>query len=141
MVEADIKLTEEKFKVAKVKFNGCLTSLWGQDNKVELFGLGRLADIKAWPASEWHPGWPVMYCRHAYKSKDNFTLHKALLLLEDVFLVTKDDETVRATLSSVQGAETSGGIRSINMGTKYRSGNTMHLEGESKEKKGWGFQH
>jgi hypothetical protein len=50
-----------------------------------------------------------MYCGHAYKSKDNFTLHKALLLLEDVFLVTKDDETVRATLSSVQGAETSGG--------------------------------
>jgi predicted RNA-binding protein len=80
-----------------------------------------------------------MYCGHAYKSKDNFTLHKALLLLEDVFLVTKDDETVRATLSMVQGAETSGGIQSINMDTSYRSGNTMHLAGESKEKKGWGF--
>jgi hypothetical protein len=49
MVEADIKLTEEKFEIAKVEFNECLTSLWGQDNKVELFGLGRLTDIKAWP--------------------------------------------------------------------------------------------
>jgi hypothetical protein len=35
-----------------------------------------------------------MYCGHAYKSKGKFTLHKAFLLLGDVFLVTKDDETV-----------------------------------------------
>jgi hypothetical protein len=46
---------------------------------------------------------------------------------------------VRATVSSVQGVETSGGIQSIDIGTKYRNGNTMHLAGESEEKKGWGF--
>jgi hypothetical protein len=63
-----------------------------------------------------------------------------------------------------QGAETSRGIQSINMGTriqewKYyapsrgirreermgiptlRSGNTTHLVGESEEKKRWGFPH
>jgi hypothetical protein len=49
--------------------------------------------------------------------------------------------TVRATLSSGWGMETSGGIQSINIGTKYKSRNTTHLAGESKEKKGWGFPH
>ncbi|KAJ7330412.1 hypothetical protein DFH08DRAFT_940328 [Mycena albidolilacea] len=93
MVEADIELTEEKFDIAKVKFIECLTSLCGQDNEIELSCLGRLADIRAWPASEWHPQWPVMYCGGAYKTKDKLELHKALLFLGDVFLATKDDET------------------------------------------------
>jgi tetratricopeptide (TPR) repeat protein len=93
MIEADIELTEEKFDIAKVKFKECLTSIWGQDNVIELFCLGRLADIRAWPASEWHPRWPVMYCGRAYQSKDKLELHKALLFLGDVFLATKDDET------------------------------------------------
>jgi hypothetical protein len=52
VVEADIKLREEKFDMAKVKFIECLTSLWGQDSEIELSCLGRLADIRAWPASE-----------------------------------------------------------------------------------------
>ncbi|KAJ7302833.1 hypothetical protein DFH08DRAFT_945519 [Mycena albidolilacea] len=93
MVEAEIELTEEKFEIAKVKLKEILTSLWGQDNEIELFCLGRLADIRAWPASEWHPQWPVMYCACAYKSKDKLELHEALLFLGDVFLATKDDKT------------------------------------------------
>ncbi|KAJ7309476.1 hypothetical protein DFH08DRAFT_899385 [Mycena albidolilacea] len=55
--------------------------------------LGRLADIKAWQDSEWHTRWPVMYCGYAYKTKDKWALHKALLFLGDVFLATKDNET------------------------------------------------
>jgi tetratricopeptide (TPR) repeat protein len=93
MVEADIELTEEKFDMAKVKLIECLTSVWGKNNEIELSCLGRLADIRAWPASEWDPRWPVMYCGYAYKCKDKFALHKALLFLGDVFLVTKDDKT------------------------------------------------
>jgi tetratricopeptide (TPR) repeat protein len=93
MVEADIELTEENFEIAKVKFIECLTSFSGQDNDIELFCLGRLADIRAWPASECHPRWPVIYCGWAYKSKDKLELHKALLFLGDVFLATKDNET------------------------------------------------
>jgi hypothetical protein len=93
MVEADIELTEEKFEIAKVKFEEILTSLWGQDNDAELFCLGRLADIRAWPDSERHTRWPVIYCGHAYKTRDKLALHKALLFLGDVFLATKDDET------------------------------------------------
>jgi hypothetical protein len=79
--------------MAKVKFKEILTSLRGQDHEVELFCLGRLADIRAWPASEWHPRWPIMYCGHAYIAKDKLELHQALLLLGDVFLATKDNET------------------------------------------------
>jgi tetratricopeptide (TPR) repeat protein len=93
MVEADFRLTEKKFEIAKVKFKKCLTSAEGQNNEVTLFCLGRLADIRAWPASEWHTRWPVMYCGHAYKLKDKLALHNALLFLGDVFLSTKDDET------------------------------------------------
>ncbi|KAJ7302844.1 hypothetical protein DFH08DRAFT_945524 [Mycena albidolilacea] len=87
------ELTEEKFEIAKVKFKESLTSLAGQDNETELFCLGRLADIRDWPASEYHPRWPVMYCGRAYKSKDKLELHKALLFLGDMFLATKDGET------------------------------------------------
>jgi tetratricopeptide (TPR) repeat protein len=93
MFEAEIELTEEKFEIAKVKFLECLHSSWGADYQVELFCLGRLADIRAWPVSEWYTRWPVMYCGRAYKSKDKLELHKALLFLGDVFLATEDDET------------------------------------------------
>jgi tetratricopeptide (TPR) repeat protein len=93
MIEADIELTEEKFDMAKVKFIECFASLWGQDHEIEVFCLGRLADIRAWPASEWHPRWPMMYCVCAYKTKDKLELHKALLFLGDVFLAIKDDKT------------------------------------------------
>jgi hypothetical protein len=93
MIEADIELTEEKFEMAKIKFKEILTFHWGRDNEVELFFLGRLADIRAWPASEWYLSWPVIYCGCAYKYKDKLELHKALLFLGDVFLASKDDET------------------------------------------------
>jgi hypothetical protein len=93
MVEANIDLTEGKFEIAKVKFKEILTSLWGQDSQIELFCLGRLADIRAWPDSKWQTRWPVVYCGHAYKIKDKLALHKALLFLGDVFLATKDNET------------------------------------------------
>jgi hypothetical protein len=93
MLEAEIELTEEKFEVAKAKFKESLTSLWGQDQEAELFCLGRLADIRAWPASEWYLRWPVIYCGCAYKYKDKLELHGALLFLGDVFLATNDDET------------------------------------------------
>jgi tetratricopeptide (TPR) repeat protein len=93
MVEADIELMEEKFEIVKVKFKEILAASWGRDSVVELFCLGRLADIRAWSASEWYLGWPVIYCGCAYKYKDKLELHMALLFLGDVFLATKDDET------------------------------------------------
>ncbi|KAJ7362591.1 hypothetical protein DFH08DRAFT_799615 [Mycena albidolilacea] len=93
MFEADIELTEEKLEPAKVKFEESLTFLWGKDNEVELFCLGRLADIRAWPARERHSRWPVMYCGYAYKYKHKLELHKPNVFLGDVFLATKDDET------------------------------------------------
>jgi hypothetical protein len=91
--EANVELREEKFDSAKVKFLKCLHLARGTYNHGELFCLERLADIGAWPASEWDIRWPVMYCGHAYKSKDKVALHKALLFLGDVFLATKYDET------------------------------------------------
>ncbi|KAJ7309468.1 hypothetical protein DFH08DRAFT_1049812 [Mycena albidolilacea] len=93
MFEADLELREERFELAKVKLRECLHSLWGADHQVESFCLERLADIRAWPPPEWYTSWPVIYCGHAYKTKDKLALHKALLFLGDVFLATKDDET------------------------------------------------
>jgi hypothetical protein len=79
--------------LAKIKLQECLNSFWAANHQVESICLERLADITAWPSSEWHTRWPVMYCCHAYKSKEKLELHKALLFLGDVFLATKDDET------------------------------------------------
>ncbi|KAJ7801402.1 hypothetical protein B0H14DRAFT_2895767, partial [Mycena olivaceomarginata] len=79
MTEADIELREKKFDLAKIRFRECLHSTWGIDNEVESFCLERLADITAWPSSEWQFRWPVTYLGYAYKTKDNFALHKALL--------------------------------------------------------------
>ncbi|KAJ7846198.1 hypothetical protein B0H14DRAFT_3681498 [Mycena olivaceomarginata] len=93
VVEADIELREKKFDLAKITFQECLHSIWGTDNEVESFCLERLADITAWPSSEWKFRWPVTYLGYAYKTKDNLALHKALLCLGDVFIINKDGKT------------------------------------------------
>ncbi|KAJ7805389.1 hypothetical protein B0H14DRAFT_2880764 [Mycena olivaceomarginata] len=77
----------------KITFQECLHSCWGTYNEVELFCLERLADIRAWPSSEWQFRWTVTYLGYAYKTKDNFALHKALLCLGDVFIINKDGKT------------------------------------------------
>ncbi|KAJ7333393.1 hypothetical protein DFH08DRAFT_1021040 [Mycena albidolilacea] len=92
-IEADIELREKKFDLAKIRFQECLHSTWGVDNEVESLCLERLADITAWPSSEWQFRWPVTYLGYAYKTKDNFALHKALLYLGDVFIINKDGKT------------------------------------------------
>jgi tetratricopeptide (TPR) repeat protein len=58
MIEADIELREKKFDLAKIRFQECLHSNW-PDIETELFCLERLADITAWPSSEWQFRWPV----------------------------------------------------------------------------------
>jgi tetratricopeptide (TPR) repeat protein len=58
MIEADIDLREKKFDLAKIRFQECLHSNW-PDIETELFCLERLADITAWPSSEWQFRWPV----------------------------------------------------------------------------------
>ncbi|KAJ7849420.1 hypothetical protein B0H14DRAFT_3138001, partial [Mycena olivaceomarginata] len=93
MIEADIDLREKKFDLAKIRFQECLHSTWGPDIETESFCLERLGDITAWPSSEWQFRWPVTYLGYAYKTKQNFALHKALLCLGDVFIVNKDGKT------------------------------------------------
>ncbi|KAJ7770322.1 hypothetical protein B0H14DRAFT_3590794 [Mycena olivaceomarginata] len=92
-IEADIELRENKFDLAKIRFWECLHSTWGIDNEVKSLCLERLADITSWPSSEWQFRWPVTYLGYAYKTKDNFPLHKALLCLGDVFIINKDGKT------------------------------------------------
>jgi hypothetical protein len=92
MFIADVKLREGKFDLAKITFQECLHSIWGTDNQVESFCLERLADITAWPSSEWQSRWPVTYLGYAYKTKDKLALHKALLCLGDMFIVNTDGQ-------------------------------------------------
>ncbi|KAJ7843419.1 hypothetical protein B0H14DRAFT_3689461 [Mycena olivaceomarginata] len=77
MLTADIELREEKFDLAKHRFQDCLYSIGRTDNEVESFCLDRLADIRAWPISAWQFRWPVIYC--------------AILSLGDVFSTNKED--------------------------------------------------
>ncbi|KAJ7349632.1 hypothetical protein DFH08DRAFT_996813 [Mycena albidolilacea] len=91
--EAHIELREKKFDLAKIRFQECLHSAPGKDNQVGSLCLERLADITAWPSSKWQFRWPVTYLGYAYKTKDKFALHKALLCLGDVFIINKDGKT------------------------------------------------
>jgi hypothetical protein len=93
MFIADIELRERKFDLAKVRFQECLHSARGTNNRVELFCWERLADIRAWATSEWQPTWPVIYLGYAYRRKDKLALHKALLCLGDMLIVNKDKKT------------------------------------------------
>ncbi|KAJ7838033.1 hypothetical protein B0H14DRAFT_3141268 [Mycena olivaceomarginata] len=93
MTEADIELREKKFDMAKITFQECLHSIWGTDSEAESFCLERLANITAWPSSEWQFRWPVTYLGYAYRTKDNLAIHKALLCLGDVFIVNTDGKT------------------------------------------------
>ncbi|KAJ7895166.1 hypothetical protein B0H14DRAFT_2558744 [Mycena olivaceomarginata] len=93
MFIADIELRERKFDLAKIKFQECLHSARGTNNRVELFCWERLADIRAWATSEWQPTWPVIYLGYAYRRKDKLALHKALLCLGDMLIVNKDKKT------------------------------------------------
>ncbi|KAJ7822898.1 hypothetical protein B0H14DRAFT_3146200, partial [Mycena olivaceomarginata] len=92
-IEADVELREKKFELAKIRFRECLHSTWGINNEIESFCLERLADITAWPSSEWQFRWPVTYLGYAYKTKDKLALHKALVCLGDVFIINKDGTT------------------------------------------------
>jgi hypothetical protein len=56
-----------------------------------------------------------------------------LMMLFITWISAVDEKVVRATLSLAQGVETRGGIQSINIGTKYRSRNTMHVISMSDE--------
>ncbi|KAJ7796490.1 hypothetical protein B0H14DRAFT_3550792 [Mycena olivaceomarginata] len=86
---AENNLERKKFDTAKSKF----LESGERNNQIESFRLERLADIRAWPTSEWQFKWPVVYCGYAYKSKEKLALHKALLFLGDVFIANKDEET------------------------------------------------
>jgi hypothetical protein len=46
-----------------------------------------------WPVLGSQNVWPVIYLGHSYKSKDKLPLHKALLLLGDLFVANKDVHT------------------------------------------------
>ncbi|KAJ7875472.1 hypothetical protein B0H14DRAFT_2568635 [Mycena olivaceomarginata] len=90
---ACMKHREHKFDLAKVKLQECLHSAWGTDDVTESFCLGILANIRAWPTSEWQSRWPTIYCGHAYKLKRKLELHNTLLFLGDVFMADKDGNT------------------------------------------------
>jgi tetratricopeptide (TPR) repeat protein len=93
MLWADAELMQEKFDLAKAKFQECLLLTWGTHNETTLFCLERFADIRAWPNSQWPSKWSVIYCASAYKSREKLALHKALLFLGDVCIRDRDEET------------------------------------------------
>ncbi|KAF8152687.1 hypothetical protein K438DRAFT_1778428 [Mycena galopus ATCC 62051] len=92
LAEANMELLEGKFDSAMVKFQQCLTLKEAQI-EANSFCLGKLANIKAWPAGGQQHKWATIYLVHAYKSKEKLALHKALIFLGDVFVENEDEET------------------------------------------------
>ncbi|KAJ7789043.1 hypothetical protein B0H14DRAFT_2627662 [Mycena olivaceomarginata] len=87
--QAVLDLRERKFDIAKDEFQKSGRT----DIQVVSSRLENLANIRAWPTSDWPARWPVIYCGYAYKLKDRLGVHKALLFLGDVFVAHKDEET------------------------------------------------
>ncbi|KAF8214685.1 hypothetical protein K438DRAFT_1749779 [Mycena galopus ATCC 62051] len=73
------ELRKSRFDMARTKFKECFYLSWG-DPEVKKLCLEHLADIESWPAN-------------AHNSKDKLALHKALLLLGDVFSGKNDEDT------------------------------------------------
>ncbi|KAJ7807766.1 hypothetical protein B0H14DRAFT_2609397 [Mycena olivaceomarginata] len=92
-IQAVLELRQEKFDLAKAKFQESLHAAWGKYNDVESLCLERLADIGAWPTSKSQMNWPVIYLGYASKSKEKLALYKAFLFLGDVFIVNRDECT------------------------------------------------
>ncbi|KAF8207499.1 hypothetical protein K438DRAFT_1755539 [Mycena galopus ATCC 62051] len=93
ILQANMELIEGKFDSASVKFQKCFLLAQVTDCEAGSFCLDQLANIRAWPASDWQYKQPMIYLGHAYKTKYKLGLHKALLFLGDVFIVNEDEET------------------------------------------------
>ncbi|KAJ7789604.1 hypothetical protein B0H14DRAFT_2627067 [Mycena olivaceomarginata] len=66
--QAYLDLRERKFDIAKDEFQkGGRT-----DSQVVSLCLENLANIRAWPPSDWPARWPVIYCGYAYKTKTDW---------------------------------------------------------------------
>jgi hypothetical protein len=92
---ADLALGERNTLLASTLFQKCLNSDWGMENQILSFCLERLADTARWEtvATGWSYRWPVIYLAHAKKAKEKLALHKALLLLGDVFISHNAEDT------------------------------------------------
>jgi tetratricopeptide (TPR) repeat protein len=93
MSKADLELREQQFDKAKWKLQDCLSSDSGREGQARSFCLERLANTKAWQATESQSNWPLIYLGYAQKSKEKLALYKALLFIGDVFILNKDEDT------------------------------------------------
>jgi tetratricopeptide (TPR) repeat protein len=102
MVLADLELREGSFVSARTLLHTCIQSTLGSDIETRLYCLERLADISRWSTSGFHWEFPllVVYLVHAYQLKEKLALHKGLLFLGDVFILTKDDETAHSLFTA-----------------------------------------
>ncbi|KAJ6451071.1 hypothetical protein C8R45DRAFT_946470 [Mycena sanguinolenta] len=93
VAEACMNMREHFFELAQIKFQDCLHC---RHVDVESLCLEHLANIMAWPDTEWQSRWPVVYLCFAFKSQEKLALHKALLFVGDVFVVNEDENTAIA---------------------------------------------
>ncbi|KAJ7703489.1 hypothetical protein B0H14DRAFT_3647334 [Mycena olivaceomarginata] len=68
LAQIDIKIERENFDFAKVKFQNVSMLFGEKSSEGQTFCLEKLANIKDWPAFEWHYRWPVSYLVFASKS-------------------------------------------------------------------------
>ncbi|KAF8180305.1 hypothetical protein K438DRAFT_1768539 [Mycena galopus ATCC 62051] len=88
-----MELQEKKFDTAYDRLCQCLMLTWSTRHESTFLALQQLANIKAWPASKSQQKWPLIYLGCAYKARDKWALHKALLFLGDVFIANEDETT------------------------------------------------
>ncbi|KAF8190679.1 hypothetical protein K438DRAFT_2141110 [Mycena galopus ATCC 62051] len=93
ILQAIIELQEKKFDAAYNRLCECLKLSWSTHSESAFSAMEQLANIRAWPVSESQQKWPLIYLGCAYKARDKWALHKALLFLGDVFIANEDETT------------------------------------------------
>jgi tetratricopeptide (TPR) repeat protein len=101
MILADLELREKSFVSARTLLHNCIKNAQGRDVDTMSYCLERLADISRWDMSgfHWEFSWLVVYLIHAYQLKAKVALHKGLLFLGDVFILSKEYETAHSLLT------------------------------------------
>ncbi|KAJ6505219.1 hypothetical protein C8R45DRAFT_1181309 [Mycena sanguinolenta] len=86
-IEADLNLRDGDTFRARALFHHCLDVVRGKDSETVSYCLECLGDITRWDPYQYQDAsvWAMVFFAHAKKSKGVLLLHKALLLLGDVF--------------------------------------------------------
>ncbi|KAJ7155625.1 hypothetical protein C8R46DRAFT_1040987 [Mycena filopes] len=102
----------------------------GTNVEMALYCLDRLADVRRWGGSAINSSWPTVYLLQTLKVKNTLGIHRALQLLEDVFLAQGEIATAANLLSVALKAFTFMDVHRSRAQCMLRLGDIAHKDGD-----------